>query len=373
MKIWLSPEILNWKKGKLYSSPDWTYDISKPYHILDHTKKRFSEVNKKSDKENLVLGEIMYQLRKVVEHREKQMEMKFKFSQMPFLNSKHTYKQLKQIGITQPIFLEKLTTLRNRDTHQQRSPLGTEKKKIEELWEFAWYFLRTTDMFLKRYIHGMFLYSRDTEGIPVYNDDWLEFGPDEVILLNDILPDDVGVNIKIKGKKIPANLFSVDEKDDWMKLNLDLVQDSEHSISETSCMTPACLKWFQYIEASGGDIEGYFYSVKDLVIDDVAVCEDEFQHYAAWRSKQTLEGLAWTFGSGEDRGEYSMEKFISVYGEMENIDRIEANADIKSGREQRVKEFLASGKPVDFSANLIGSKDKLENIVRQYLALHIWY
>ena len=367
MKIWLSPEILDWDVGKLYNAPDRLYDLMKPYKILEYTKKRFNEVDKygEENEENLVLNDIVIDLKQAIEHREKELHKKFKFSQLSFAKPKK-YEILEQFHIVQPFFANNLRLLRNEVIHEQRAPLGEEKRDIEELWEFVWYFLRSTDAFLARYIYGMFLYPFGMEGVELFHDDWAQ--PDGSIMFENLLGQDgIPQTLNMQGEKLPPNLFSVDEKEGWIELKV----NERMWMNKIPCTTPACVKWFKYMETTLKD-NGLFlvpHLDKKFQTNEVDFVDFEEQRF----SIREILGYKSSF----DR-KYSMEDFILEYGEieMEMEDRIKANEDIKVSLEQRIKEYLSSDKLVSFHSEeieLVGPNEALERFLRGYISLHVWY
>lgn len=313
MKIWLSPEILNWGITILRNSTDWGGDNVKPYDFLEYTKKRFEEVHMYGtvDEENFVLNDIVINLKQAIEHREKRLHKKFKFSQLSCAKHKR-YEQREQFHIVQPIFANKLRELRNEVIHKQTAPLGKEKKDIEELWEFVWYFLRATDVFLARYIEGTLYFPPETETIPVpiYSDSTgldIEKG---FLYVEGFEPE---WDIRIRGEGLPAKLFSVDEKEGWIELKVGESRINECFESYAINKNPAYLKWSEIssVVLNGGTYNGNMQKDFDGALDAM-----------------------------------------------------------KPGRKERIEDYLNSGAPVDFEGEIVGPEDRLERIIKQYFALY---
>ncbi len=225
MNLWLSPEILGWNTDVLNPriSADW--DFLKPYELLKHAKKRLDEVDDKEnlDKENPALGEVVYHLRRAIEHREKHLAEKFNLSGLPFevpsgKKNPRIDERLYQLGIIRPILLRKLNDLRNLITHEQKDPYSKDKSLINELSEFTWYFLRSTDSFLGRNISGIIFYPPDFTEPKRSGDDWYDEGSEyKGCFLMKISPKDKW-QVNIDGHGVPVNLFSKTEKKDWLQL-----------------------------------------------------------------------------------------------------------------------------------------------------------
>jgi hypothetical protein len=226
MNLWLSPEILSWNMGVLNprTSPD--LDFLKPYDLFRHAKKRLGAVDDKEnpDQENPALAEVVYHLRRAIEHREKQLADKFNLSGLPFevpSNKKNPRidERLYQLDIIQPILLRKLNDLRNLITHEQKDPSGKDKLLINELSEFTWYFIRSTDSFLGRNISGIIFYPPDFSepGPNPLVDGYDESYEYDGCFLVRISPKHKW-QVNIDGHGVPVNLFSKQEKKDWLQL-----------------------------------------------------------------------------------------------------------------------------------------------------------
>ena len=81
----------------------------------------------------------------------KRLNAEYRWKRLPFrLPSNNQIEILAFLGIAKPILAKKLFNLRNRGEHQFEDPPSV--GECQELSEFVWYFLRTTDMMLRRII-----------------------------------------------------------------------------------------------------------------------------------------------------------------------------------------------------------------------------
>jgi len=219
MKLWLSPEVLSWNRDVLDPRTSQGSDFQKPYELLKQAKRRLGEADdgENPDQENPALGEVVYHLRRAIEHREKQLAEKFNLSGLPFeVPSKKNPRideRLYQLRIIQPVLRRKLNDLRNFITHEQKDPYGKDKSVINELYEFAWYFIRSTDSFLGRYISGIVLYPPDSSDVRHVDND-SEF--DGCFLVR--FSPKHKWEVDIEGYRVPINLFSKNEKEHWFQL-----------------------------------------------------------------------------------------------------------------------------------------------------------
>jgi len=228
MKLWLSPEFLDWNRNLLNPKISKDWDFLKPYELLKHANKKLDEVDDKEnpDEENPALGEVVYQLRRAVEHREKQLAEKFNLSELPFevLSNKkkpRTEERLYELDVIKPILRSKLNRLRNIITHEQKDPYSKDKSEIIELSEFTWYFIRSTDAFLAREISGTIFYPPDfSEPEPdSLIDEWAYSERHQYpgCFLVRISPKHKW-EVNIQGYGVPINLFSKSKKDGWLEL-----------------------------------------------------------------------------------------------------------------------------------------------------------
>lgn len=230
MKVWLSPEILDWDRnpgGYFFSYEKDT----KPYSILKQARKRLGEVEGSGNDGRFALGDAYKNLKEATEYREKQIRKRYSFNELPFGKIKRTDRQLLRLGIIQPVLLKKLTDIRNEVTHEQNYPQNNQKEieKALELWEFVWYFIRATDVFLSRFTTGIIFYPQEIECFhdPGYSSDQpgcLYVG----MFDEDDDPWDIGSEdddsrniiggFGIRGHGLSKNLFSFEKKEGWIEI-----------------------------------------------------------------------------------------------------------------------------------------------------------
>jgi hypothetical protein len=232
MKIWLSPEILEWDIDIFGQYSSGGVDFYKPYRILEHAKKKLAGANEGEDpnEENLDLGDIVKSLREVVEHRENKLKEKFNFKNLPFVKlgpkkNIPTYKFLLVLGITQPIMQEKLVKLRNIIVHEQRYPSNKDRNAILELWEFVWYFIRATDSFLGRDITSMIFYPEKRMLSRPFDLESFEEG-----CIYIFISEKSNWQINMFGRELPSNLFSQDQNQEWIEVEIEDFRDHEEVV-----------------------------------------------------------------------------------------------------------------------------------------------
>lgn len=217
MNLWLSPVILDWNRDTLYRGTISNIDLFKPYELLKHAQKRISEVDDKGNphEEAFALGEAVSHLRGAIEHRQKQIIKSFNLSKLSVDGwpGGKDHDKLSELGIMRPLLVKKLIDLRNFVIHEQKYPHNDDKHSINELFEFTWYFMRSTDAFLSRKISGIILYPPDFSGATIDDDD---FEYDRCFLAETYAYPRWQVDIK--GYGVPINLFSKTENKGWLEL-----------------------------------------------------------------------------------------------------------------------------------------------------------
>jgi hypothetical protein len=235
----VSSEFFDWNRDPLNPKTSQAGDFLKPYDLLRHAKKRLDEVDDKENPvlENLTLGDCVSNLRGAIEHREKQLKDKFSLAELFIWEASKgknipVYEKLLRLGITQPILQKKLIDLRNFVIHQQKYPFNKEKSIIIELHEFAWYFIRSTDSFLARDISGTIFYppnfSEDAivgSGFDFDDFSYTDHFPYDGCFFISVFPKHEW-QIEIRGYGLPINLFSKEEKKDWLELVVSHFDDS---------------------------------------------------------------------------------------------------------------------------------------------------
>jgi hypothetical protein len=116
---------------------------------------------------------------------------------------------LSYLGIVRPKMVQRLIDIRNAVEHQDADP-PIEEACLDFL-EFTWYFLRSTDLLVRRPIHGIALDPPEVELEAKYYGAGIVFKPDE-----DWIP-------KLKAWVVPA-MLSPKPVDDWLSLKLEVIE-----------------------------------------------------------------------------------------------------------------------------------------------------
>jgi len=245
MKLWLSPEFFDWNRNPLNPKTSQDGGFLKPYELLKHANKRLNEVDDKENpnEENSTLGEVVYHLRRAIEHREKQLSEKFNLSELPFeefppsKKNPRTEEKLIKLDVIKPILRRRLNRLRNIITHEQKDPYSKDKSEIIELSEFTWYFIRSTDSFLAREVSGTIFYTPDFleddiagSGFDFDTFSYTDHFPYNGCFFISVFPKREW-QVEIRGYELPITLFSKQEKRGWLELVVnhfdDLIVDEE--------------------------------------------------------------------------------------------------------------------------------------------------
>jgi len=122
-------------------------------------------------------------------------------------------------------------SIRNFITHEQKFPYNKNKSEISDLYEFAWYFIRSTDSFLAREISGIIFYPPDFTEPKPRSGDWgnresYEYEHNGCFLV-EISPKHKW-QVNIQGYGVPINLFSKDKKHNWLELDITQLVDNDY-------------------------------------------------------------------------------------------------------------------------------------------------
>ena len=158
-------------------------------------------------------------LRRAIDRRIRHLNEVYRFRTIPGVNRKAKLIDiLKDLRIAHPIMLGKLARLRNLIEHNDGTPLDHEI--CEELVEFSWYFIKSTDQIVRHRLDSFELFQQghnhldeDQYGVEISigpNTDWI---------------------IKFVGN-LPCTLLSNEKIPDWIELEVSLpiivVQNKAH-------------------------------------------------------------------------------------------------------------------------------------------------
>jgi hypothetical protein len=237
LRIWLSPEFLEWNMGGLDPKAVSLRDenVKKSYEIWRHAQQRLKDVDERSGaEENLDLGDVVKSLREVIDNRQKLLETTFNltdhiFPEIEKLNIP-LYKKLEYFGIIKSTILKPLIEIRNQVVHEQKYPLAEDKKRISELVDITWYFLRSTDSLLGRIFSGLIFYPPD---FPGEEEDFIGTDITDYDFSLNKYPGCIFLNLIeyphkfLQARNLPAYYFSAEEKPEWLELLLTNFNDCD--------------------------------------------------------------------------------------------------------------------------------------------------
>jgi hypothetical protein len=237
LKLWLSPEFLEWNMGgldpKVVSIRD--ENVIKSYDLWRHAQQRLNEVDDNGGtEENFDLGDVVKSLREVVENRQKMLETKFNLEDYIFPETEKLniplYKKLEYFGMIKTTILKDLIEIRNRVVHEQKYPLTRDKKRISELVDITWYFLRSTDSLFGRIFSGLIFYPPD---FPYEEEDFIGTNFTDIDFSIENYLGCIFLNLMdypqgfLRARDLPAKYLSLEERDEWFELNIENFNDYE--------------------------------------------------------------------------------------------------------------------------------------------------
>lgn len=203
--LYIHPEILGRFDFDQFNRPaNQETILERPHEILKHATNRINAA--KSD-DDLIDG--ICALKRAVLFRSEALRSVYKMKALPITGFPNKqFEQLCELGIIRPLLLDSLLEVRRLVEHRGDKP--PPKKRCQELAEFAWYFLRATDVYVTRVTNGMIaiLDWKPTYEVSVSispNDDW---------------------KIEIDGT-LPKGTFSINPRPEW------------HEIKATECYSTA--------------------------------------------------------------------------------------------------------------------------------------
>jgi hypothetical protein len=181
MSIWLSSEILTWRK---------TYDLSltfvdpkllDAYNYLMHVEKIIGSGNTEYDR-----NDILSNLKKSIFFRIEQLKTIYNLRGFPLKDkSSKEFDILCSLNIIKPIMLKKIIDIRNAIEHKYNEPPSFDYCK--ELSEFVWYFLKATDILIELKIEK-FDFVHNNEKDEYYLEVKIEFSKNWNIYCNALYP-----------------------------------------------------------------------------------------------------------------------------------------------------------------------------------------
>lgn len=170
MRCSLSMEILSWSPASQGSSITNGTDWKRPYSYLKHAERLLSH-----DDDDHYRIDCIINLNRAIDHRVKLLAALYRFKKIPVLGKpEKLLDMLGYFGVARPAMLRELSSVRNLLEHHYKAPPLLQR--CQELAEFTWYFLKSTDYLSTSVLEGFLLYP---SGVKFSEKYWLEvtYGP----------------------------------------------------------------------------------------------------------------------------------------------------------------------------------------------------
>lgn len=168
--ISLSTQVLSWLSLRQSSSIAEDSDWETPYKYWKHAE----DLLRNRDNEHFRI-DCIGNLKRAIDHRLKRLSSLYCFKNIPDpAKPSKLLDMLGYFGIARPMMLREISQIRNLLEHHYKSPPS--QQRCQELVEFSWYFLRSTDSLSTAILSDFVLHPNDKLG----NDIWLEvtYGPE---------------------------------------------------------------------------------------------------------------------------------------------------------------------------------------------------
>lgn len=147
--IFISASILGWEAIAESSSildDSWRT----PYSYQSHAE----NLSSKNEKHHLI--DCIANLKRALDHRIKHLTLQYKLKETPaYKSTRSILRALVELQVIRPMMLKNIIDVRNAVEHQYASPPSPER--CQELSEFTWYFLRSTDSLAQKINDGFVL------------------------------------------------------------------------------------------------------------------------------------------------------------------------------------------------------------------------
>ncbi len=167
--FWISLDVLSWEvfpEGGEHCG-DRANLIDRPYQLLRHAEHKL-----KSSPGELDLVDVITTLKRAAFHRKAALEKIYDFKHIPVSDlQKGTLQRLAFLGIIKPMILGALIDIRDSIEHADGQPPKLDR--CNEMVEYIWYFLRSTDPLVKEIVHSYAFRITDSDDP---DDHWLEVG-----------------------------------------------------------------------------------------------------------------------------------------------------------------------------------------------------
>ncbi len=169
-KISLSTRILSWAPSRQSSSIADDQDWKTPYRYWKHAEDLLAQ----PDNEHFRI-DCVGNLKRAIDHRLKRLSALYRFKSIPDPSKPaELLDVLGYLGIARPTMLREVSAVRNLLEHHYKSP--PPRRRCQELVEFSWYFLRSTDSLSTSILMDFVL---RPDGETLEEEDWIEvtYGP----------------------------------------------------------------------------------------------------------------------------------------------------------------------------------------------------
>lgn len=221
---WITPEIFKWEwraeASAIYSGDEWR----RPYAHWQHAEGRLQDASSEFTRTDIVTT-----LKRALDHRFRALMALYDLKAIPVRDKPDGYYELMEwAGMIRPKMTARLIDVRNAVEHADAPP--PEVAECEVFVEFAWYFLRSTDRWVRASIDGIEIEPTGIEQDPSLP--WpygcrLRLGPDQ------------GWAPKVDGRFRPE-WVSESAQDGWLTINASKVESGTEMIAwaETSPHVP---------------------------------------------------------------------------------------------------------------------------------------
>jgi hypothetical protein len=171
--MWLSPAILEWEScvdsWVGFQDESWRRAYSIWLHA-EHLLERSST--------ELFRVDAITTLKRAVDHRIRLLDEIYELGRIPIRDKPvGNLELLNYLGIVRPRMVQRLIEIRNAVEHQDADPPNEEA--CLDFLEFTWYFLRSTDLLVRRPIQSIALDPPEDEPESKYYGAGIEFNPEE--------------------------------------------------------------------------------------------------------------------------------------------------------------------------------------------------
>ncbi|MBI3222118.1 MAG: hypothetical protein HYZ46_03360 [Nitrosomonadales bacterium] len=170
-EISLTTQILSWAPSRQSSAIADDQNWRTPYRYWKHAENLLAH----PDNEHFRI-DCVGNLKRAIDHRLKRLTSLYRFKKIPDASKpSELLDVLGYFGIARPTMLREVSEVRNLLEHHYKSP--PPHRRCQELVEFSWYFLRSTDLLSTSVLNDFVLRPDDGES---EKDDWIEvtYGPE---------------------------------------------------------------------------------------------------------------------------------------------------------------------------------------------------